>query len=908
MTGTAPSAAPSADLTGHPDDGSAGLALARAAVRRAAPGHYDEWLDGQPPGAEPSARWQNFFRHLGSAGWADLPARQRRVQQRLREDAASYNIHAEPDAGSRPWPLVLLPLILDADEWAVIEHGVLQRARVLEATLADLYGPQTLLRDALLPASLVFAHPHYLRPMHQVQPLGGTRLHLLAFDVARAPEGGFCVLAQRLQAPTGLGYLLQNRLIVRPQLADPFAGLHVQRLAASFRAWLNALMSASPAGDRSRIVLLTPGPQSATYFEQVFLARYLGLTLVEGGDLTVRANRLYLKALHGLEQVHVVLRRIDDEWLDPLELRAESDLGIPGLLQALRAGQVVMANAPGAGVLESPGFAAFWPAVAERLLEQKLLLPAPTSWWCGEASVWARQRPRLASFVVSPTFPDSASSTIIAAQLSCSELDALAQRIAADPAAYTLQTPLLASETPVWVDGQLQPQAAVMRVFALADGMGAWRVLPGAMTRLAARGEHPHGPWLPMKPGSASADTWVIARGAVDSTTLLPRPLSAHDLQDWQRTVTSRTAENLFWLGRTTERAENLVRLARLTLESLGEASPPGLSLLVELTRWHGLVGREVPVHRLTARALEQALVRGLGDVEPRSRGVVAELRGLRRCAQALRERLSPEHWKLIHEVDAHFEQHLADALNAGQGQTSTQGGVGQAEASTPDVVGLAQPSTPDLVGLASASTPDVVGMAQASTPDLVGVLARAATHLAAITGAQTDRMTRDDGWRLLSVGRQIDRMDMLSHALALGFERRVHETEDGFLLLLGLFDSVITYRAQFQARREVLPLLHLLVYDTDNPRSLAWVARTMRDRLRKLARHDEAWARSATADLPAPETWSLADLDQRDTLGRHTHLIAALRHCSSSAQALSDAVGRHLFAHVTGSQRSVWQ
>ena len=856
------------------DDLPDAASLVASAAHRATPGHFDEWRSltasaGPAAGPAPAAHWRQFFSTLGTEGWADLAAKSARVQQRLREDGATYNVYAEGGDASRPWPLELLPFIVQPQEWAAIERGVSQRARLMAATLADIYGDQTLLRDALLPASLVFAHPHYLRPAHGLWPAAAAPLHIAAFDLARKPEGGFCVLAQRLQAPSGLGYLLENRLIIGPQFFDQFAGLRVQRLAATFRSMLDGLMRASPAGAHSRVVLLTPGPFNETYFEQVFLARYLGVSLVEGSDLTVRGKRLFLKTLHGLEQVHVVLRRVDDEFLDPLELRPDSQLGVPGLLQALRAGEVVMANGPGAGVLESPGLTAFWPGVAERLLQERLLLPASTSWWCGEASVWAAQRAKLADFVVAPTFPDSGFKPCLAAQLGQAERAALLLGIDAQPAAYTLQARVRPSETPVWRDGQMLPRAAVLRVFALADGVGGWRVLPGALTRVAGRpSAHPgsaHDPWLSMQNGSASVDTWVITRGEVDDSSMLPKPLTAGELSSWQRSVSSRAAEALFWLGRYTERAENAVRLTRLTLESLHGGSKPVLQLLGELAQCHGLVDPAVPSPVKAPRLFERALLQGLrADIEADSNitSVGHSLRCLRQCAQALRERLSPEHWKLINEVDAHFEQHMADVLALGDGRVA----------------------------------------------DMLGVLARTDTHLAAITGAQTDRMMRDDGWRLLSVGRQVERLSMLSHALALGFERRVHEADDGFMLLLELFDSVITYRARFQARREALPLLHLLVMDTDNPRSLAWVARTMRDRLRKLARDDGQWVHSVTDSLPMPESWPLAELSNADGEGRHSALIYALEQCSAAARSLSDEVGRHLFAHVDSPDRTVWQ
>ncbi len=860
--------------------------LAASAAQRASPGHFDEWramtasqAAAAISGNQPAPHWQQFFNTLGPKGWAELGARAARVQQRVREDGATYNVYAEGSPGARPWPLELLPFMLLPSDWAAIEQGVQQRARLMAAALCDIYGPQTLLRDALLPASLVFAHPHYLRPAHGLWPALATPLHIAAFDLARKPDGGFCVLAQRLQAPSGLGYLLENRLIIGRQFSDEFASLRAQRLAATFRSLLDGLMRASPAGAHSRVVLLTPGPFNETYFEQVFLARYLGVTLVEGSDLTVRGKRLFLKSLHGLEPVHVVLRRVDDEFLDPLELRPDSQLGVPGLLQALRAGEVVMANAPGAGVLESPGLTAFWPGVAERLLGERLRLPASTSWWCGEAAVWASQRAKLADFVVAPTFPGSGFKPCVAAHLPEAERAALLARIDAQPAAFTLQARVRPGETPVWRDGSLQPRAAVLRVFALADGAGGWRVLPGALTRVAGRpSAHPGSafdPWLSMQNGSASVDTWVITRGEVDETSMLPKPLTAGELSSWQRSVSSRAAEALFWLGRYTERAENAIRLTRLTLESLHGGSKPVLHLLGELAHFHGLVDSAVPSPARAPRLFERALVHGLPASDDASRYVTSvgdSLRCLRQCAQVLRERLSPEHWKLINEVDDHFEQHLANVLGDGKAGS------------------------------------DMPARGEGEAADVLGVLARSATHLAAITGAQTDRMMRDDGWRLLSVGRQVERLAMLSHALALGFEHRLHESDDGFLLLLGLFDSVITYRARFQARREALPLLHLLVMDTDNPRSLAWVARTMRDRLRKLARDDAPWVASVTDPLSMPESWPLADLARADDDGRHSALIYALQQCNAAARSLSDEVGRHLFAHVDSPDRTVWQ
>ena len=850
--------------------------LAGASAQRGTDGHYNELYgrltDAAAPRGEMAALWRNFFDANGTPVWQDLAERAARVARRVQDDGATYNIYAEGNQAARVWPLELLPMLVGAGEWAQIERGIAQRARLLNATLADVYGQRRLLDEGLLPPSLVLAHPQYLRPLHNCVPPGGVHLHIAAFDLARGSDGLWWVMGQRTQAPSGLGYLLENRLIIGQQFPEAFRDLRVQRLAASFQVLLQGLLQLSPAGERSRVVLLTPGPANETYFEQVFLARYLGITLVEGGDLTVRANKLYLKTLHGLERVHVLLRRVDDEYLDPLELKPESQLGVAGLLQALRAGEVVVANAPGAGWLESPGLAAFWPGVAEALLGEPLLLPGSTHWWCGEASVWRTHRSRLDDFVVAPTFPSSPTTsgftpTVVAA-LSPQARAALVARIEADPAAHTLQARMRQSELPVWQGGALEPRSAELRVFAIADGAGGWQVLPGGLTRVATRREtvHDPDPGMSMQRGSASADTWVLTDGTVDPTSLLPKPLGVADLARWHRSVTSRSAENLFWLGRYTERAENTSRLARLTLESLTSsvlqgASLPVLEVLNALAWRHGLVGRGVPSPVQSLRVFERSLMHALGD--PKGHSVAYNLDALRDCAEALRERLSLEHWKLINQVGTRFQEHLA-----------------KAEAS-----GVAEPLS-----------------------DVLAALGHVTTDLAAITGAQTDRMMRDDGWRLLSVGRQIERLDFLSNALATCFQHGLQRRDDGFNLILGLFESTNTYRAKFQARREVPPLLHLLVQDTDNPRGLAWVARTMRDRFLKLTRHEAAWAEEVVKPLPHPEDWPLELLSAVDHSGEHGVLVAALEDCSTQALALSDALGRKLFSHVGPADHMVWQ
>jgi uncharacterized circularly permuted ATP-grasp superfamily protein/uncharacterized alpha-E superfamily protein len=866
-----PDAAPGHQASLLPDETPDAAALALAAGLRGTPGCFDELHGhltepGQPTG-ELAGYWRAFFDASGPDGWMDIAQTKARIDRRVQDDGVTYNVYADGTTGVRAWPLEPLPFIVAADDWAAIETGVAQRARLLDAVMADIYGDRALLDEGLLPASLVLAHPQYLRALHGARPAGGVHLHVAAFDLARGHDGHWWVVGQRTQAPSGLGYLLENRLIIAQQFPEAFRELHVQRVGASFQALVQGLAKLSPAGERSRIVLLTPGPHNETYFEHAFLARYLGIALVEGGDLTVRGERVYLKTLHGLEPVHVVLRRVDDEWLDPLELKPDSALGVPGLLSAIRAGQVVVANAPGAGFLESPGLAAFWPAIARRLLGEDLLLPATTTWWCGEDAVWQAQRADLSDFVVAPTFPTSGSTRsfdpVAASDLSPEALAALRARIDARGAAHTLQARVKPSEMPVWREGALEPRAAIVRVFAITDGRGGWRVMPGGLTRIATRRDSTHDAWLSMQHGSASVDTWVLTKGAVDATSLLPKPLAPGDLAGARRTVTSRAAENLFWLGRYTERAENCVRLARITLEALPNATEPVLAALGRLASRHGLVGPKVPSPLASLRVFERSLVHALADASKGS-SVAFDLAALRGCAQALRERLSQEHWRLIDELCTRYEDELKGVIGDGH--------------------------------------------AIESSADVLAVLAHTATQLSAITGAQLDRMTRDDGWRLLSAGRQIERLDFLTDVLATGFEHGLSTREDGFTLLLGLFDSTITYRAHFQARREVPPLVYLLAQDTENPRAIAWVAASLRDRVERLVQEEPAWCQRVLKDFPDPAAWSLEVLCGVDAQGRRPGVVSQMRDLGARTRQLSAELGRRVFAHVGPVDRTVWQ
>ena len=837
-------------------------ALAASVVLPGATGHYDELREAGDPTRPFARHWQQFFELLGFDGFGDLNRRRQSLEQQLRDNGVTYNVYADEHSQQRPWALDLFPMILTPEDWTSIETGVLQRTRLLDRILADMYGPGELLNKGLLPPALVKGHPGYLRPMMGVIPAGDTWLHIVAFDLARGPDGRWWIISHRTQAPSGLGYLLENRIAISRQFPKAFGDMRVQRLAASYKALMQGLAELSPKGRDARIALLTSGPYNETYFEHAYLARYLGLNLVEGSDLTVRDRRVFLKTLNGLEPVDVLIKRLDDQWLDPLELRSDSALGVPGLMQAVRAGHVLLANAPGSAPLESGALLGFLPAICEHLLGEPLALPSLATWWCGEAASLQSGLPLIKKSVVKSTWPTRGSEAIIGPSLTSSGVDQLTGRIVRQPDEYTLQAYLPLSQQPSWRGNDIAPRPAMLRVFALADGPRSWRVLPGGMVRLAPRGQQ----IASMQRGGSSADCWVLTHGEVDRTSLLNSAPSTLSMALQKRVITSRAAENLFWLGRYTERAENSLRLARTALHCLqgeDEGTPELMKWLSVCTKYNGLVLHGVPDAQQAPRVFERSLIAMLSaDADAHSVGY--NLRALRQAASNVRERLSQEQRNLIDRVDSEFALQMK---------------------------GLSQDD-------------------DFAAQEALEALEEASELLSAITGAQTDRMMRDDGWRMLSVGRHIERLATLSHALAEGLQTGAAFENSGFEALLSFFDTTITFHAHYQQRRDLVALLDMLVTQRDNPRSLAWVLLTLRSRVRKLPTGHTGGADRLLEGLPDPDTWDLIALSgaMAGPAGQQTAylaLVELLQSCTQAAYDLSDRLGHDYFSHADRVNRS---
>lgn len=723
--------------------------------------------------------WLEFLSRLPTDSIGEhLHSKRAALAKQIRDNGITYNVYADQAQGaSRPWSLDLLPNIIDPTDWVQLSAGIAQRAKLLNLMMCDVYGERSLLRKGLLPADLVYGHPGYLPQMQGVEPANKVWLHMVAFDLGRSPDGKWWVITQRMMAPSGLGYALENRLSISRSFTRAFREMHIQHLATFYRDYIDAIRKLSPKADSARIALLTPGPYNETYFEHTYLARYLGITLVEAGDLVVRGNQVFLKTVNGLEQIDGLIRRTDDQWLDPLELREDSQLGVPGLLQAIRTGGVVVANAPGSGWLESPAIHGFMPGLGRHYLNEELLLPSVPSWWCGESPAWAQASTRLDNLVIKSTGPNRRGKTmdsIMGSELDEVEKRAWLSKISQRPSQYTLQELIPLSRVPIWSEGgQIEERAMMLRLFAVTDGQGNYSVMPGGLTRIAG---DQHG-IVSMQKGGSSLDTWVRSEAPVERTTNLKEKLQAKDLKALRRPVSSRAAEHLFWLGRYTERASFSLRLLMHAQRLLNEdeyLDATTLSFLHELCGKQGLSSEFDAAEPLVQEEFEDELLKNLwykqGVGATPAKGLAMQLNGLANVAGQLRDRLSSTHWRL-----------LTDCSRV-----------------------LVEPDS---------------NRFQRTIPS--ASLEQVQLYLLAMHGEQSDHMTRDHGWRFLQLGRQLERLCGACDCLLSMTSMPGRAGENGLALAIALADSTITYRSRYQHRFEWLPTLDLLIFDRDAPYSV---------------------------------------------------------------------------------------
>src|SRR5258707_698228 len=521
------------------------------------PGVFDEMMgrDGRL-----RAHWQPILSMLAGLGTEEINRRFAAADRHLRDSGVFYRVYEDPAGAERPWPLSHVPLVIDATEWERLKAGLVQRAALLEKVLSDVYGPADLVRARRLPAALIAGNPEYLRPLVGVEPPGGSHLRFCAVDLGRSADGEWWVLGDRTQAPSGAGYALENRLALARAMPDIYRALQVNRLAPFFQAF-QAELTALNRQDDARVCLLTPGPMNETYFEHAYLARYLGFLLVEGEDLTVGKDGIFIRTVSGLKRAEVLLRRLDADFTDPLELNSRSHLGVPGLVQAVRDGKIVIANSLGAGLVEARAMLAFLPALAPTVLGAELKVPNVATWWLGRADMREAMIEKLDSMVIASAFTESFAdgrpgSEILVAKLDAAQRQNLVRSIRDRGVDYVAQEAVTLSSMPVWRDGRLQPRPFTLRLFLAKVGK-RWQVMPGGFVRIA---ENADARAVSLQRGAATADAWVLSHGPVGETTLLPTP-ERMQVQRASGRVPSRSADSLFWVGRYVERAEATPRV-----------------------------------------------------------------------------------------------------------------------------------------------------------------------------------------------------------------------------------------------------------------------------------------------------------------------------------------------------------
>jgi uncharacterized circularly permuted ATP-grasp superfamily protein/uncharacterized alpha-E superfamily protein len=742
-------------------------------------GFYDEMMDAQ---GTVRPHWREFLHDIAQLGPDETSRRFAAADRNLRDSGVFYRVYDDPAGSERVWPLSHIPLLLGSQEWDRLKAGLIQRAGLIEHVLADAYGPAQLVKEGILPAAVIAGSPEFLLPMVGIHPVSGSHLHLYAVDLGRGPDGRWWVLGDRTQAPSGAGYALENRLAMSRALPDIYRGLNVERLAGFFQAFRDGLAAYNRRPD-ARICVLSPGPLNETYFEHAYLARYLGFLLVEGEDLTVRGDEIFVRTVAGLKPAEVIWRRLDADFADPLELNARSRLGVPGLLAALRNSSVLMANALGAGLAESRSLMSFLPAVARHVLGHDLDLPNIATWWCGQPRERDYVIENLQYMAIAPAFSRVLPGVLdhgarFGAALGPDERAALVHAMRQRGVDFVAQEAVKLSTMPVWNEGQLEPRPFTLRLF-IARTADGWSVMPGGFCRVS---QDLNANAMNMQVGGKSADVWVLSDKPVIETSLLPRPERV-PVRRQPGSLPSRAADNLFWLGRYIERSEATLRVLRALLSRSSESTGASHDVGRHLT--HLLTFSQAMPPEMEKSS--PALIAGMCMHQSGGPGALPVLlRAARGAASVIRDRFSPEAWRSLNHLVTLFD---APALATGS----------EAESFERINQGL--------------------------------------QYVAAFSGLAQENMNRLNGWRFLEIGRRLERALGICH-YAQKFASTgtaVEAPVEALDTLLELADSQITYRLRYVMVAARAPVLDLLLLDVNNPRALVFQITQLSHHLEKL-------------------------------------------------------------------------
>lgn len=740
---------------------------------------YDEYQDAQG-GIRPA--WENFSKRLNEAGPDALNQAWGRGEDLLRENGISYNLFSEKSSNQRPWNLDPLPLMIAEKEWNTLRAAVTQRAKLWNMILKDCYGARTLMSQGLIPPALLYGQTNFNRFLPPASG-AGSFLTSYAVDVARSPDGSWTVLADRTEAPNGMGFALENRIILSNVFPETSEELRLVRLASFFQNLRNSLFAHAPAGlDEPRVVLLSPGPTDRAYFEDAYLARYLGITLAVGQELTVRNDRVYLKTISGLQRIHVIYRRVNEIDIDPLEGTSGSADGVPGIMRAIRAGTVAMINPPGTGIAEAPAMMPYLPAIARHFLGEDLAIPSIETLWGGEHSDLISKLPGQASLLKNALGPRR-NSPIPLDRLSLEEREKISQKVQADPSAFVLQREMDFSSAPVWTGTEAEGRPVAIRLFLFANG-DSYDVMPGGLVRCAATPDTL--PGLSLVHDSGSKDLWILGEEKAEKPHQTNQKLHL-SIRRSTGPLSSRAADNLCWIGRYSERTEFATRVLlevvlglttdQATASRLAPSSSSVVPLLATLAANGYLSPEEVRLGREnpTPESIRNLILPVFFESQARDpksplSSLPKTIQSISHLASLSRDRLSNESWRIIREHGA----------------------------------------------LQRAKVPQTL-------VSLRPIFQKALLNHSAFNGTCRENITRTQGWYFLNIGRRIERISWLL-SLMEELMKADPSLPPGLLeTALSINDTTLTYRFRYRGAPQPRPALDLILFDPGNPRSLAF-------------------------------------------------------------------------------------
>src|SRR5450631_315885 len=740
--------------------------------------------------------WETFFKSYTELGEEEMNSRYSDTLRLLKENGVTYNIYGDPNGLNRPWKLDNIPFLLSREDWTSIESGLSQRAQLLNLILEDIYGERNLIRQGILPMELIYNHAGFLRPCNKIRQPGKKQLIVYAADIAKSTEGRIWVVNDRTQAPSGSGYALENRTTMTRVIPELFNGLKVRHLSPYFTALRTGLNEIAPNGNLNpRIVILTPGSKNETYFEHSYLSSHLGFTLVQGNDLIVKDNFVWLKTLGGLERVDVILRRVDDVYCDPLELRTDSQLGIPGLLQCVRSGTVSIANPLGSSVLENPGLMPFLQRISRYFLSEDLILPTIASWWCGQPKELKYVLDNIQTLVIKRIHRNpTGSSSIDGASLSAIQLEACKQLIIANPAMYVGQEKVEISLSPSLIEGRIVPQKVLFRSF-LVSNQNDYVAMAGGLVRSSSDASNFI---ISSQSGGFSNDAWIISPEPGRVVTVLKEtPESV--AETYNDMLPSHAAENLFWVGRYTERVLGNARFLRTAMQFLEEGNKlindnnreTERNLFEAFTRYSftipGFVGEDAEeIFADPWNELEDVLFN-----EKRPGGIKYNFIQFHKAIHEVRDHWSTDTWRVIRGME--------EALQNG------------------------------------------IPLTHHGHLQMIHTLDNLITSVVAFIGLNRESISREQGWIMLDLGRKIEQSLLVITMLRTTLVRKNNEQVQYNLQQSVLMsnESLVNYRYKYRRPLQNLLVIDLLVFDPNNPRSLIYQVVRLKAYLQNLPKHN---------------------------------------------------------------------